>query len=125
MRTPKEILDTYWKTAEELRKINSPYRELRPLTIPELLFIRANLHPTAKRESKEVTRKMVSYIVEKRICMAEDIYRDLGYADKPVMTRMKKFMEHGLVRRECKKYYIATPRMLELKANYLERICGE
>jgi hypothetical protein len=125
MRTPLEILSEYTKKAEKLRGMNSQHKELQPLTVPEVLFIRAVLHPTAKKESKEVTRRLISYLCDRGICTSEEIYTDLGYVDKPVLHRLKKFREFGLVRRESKKFYMPTPRMLELKEKYLERVCGE
>ena len=124
MRTPSEILDDYWKKANKLKQLGANHKELQPLTVQEVLFIKAILHPTIKQESRDLTRNLILYLCEKRICTAQDIYRDLGYSDKPVMQRLKKFREHGLVRRVSKKYYIASPRLYELKEKYLERVCG-
>lgn len=125
LKEPQEILDAYKIRCQKLKDMKSQNKELQPLTIPELLFIRLALHPTAKQGSKEVTRKIIDYLCEKEVCTAQDIYRDLGYSDKPVLHRLKKFKELGLVRRESKKYYMPSPRMLELKSRYLERVCGE
>lgn len=125
MLTPLEILSEYQGKVEKLRKIGSQHKELQPLDVKEVLYISATLHRTSKKASKEVTRDLIQYLCEKTICTAEDIYRDLGYVDKPIMSRIKKFREHGLVRREAKKYYIATDRLKDLKERYLERVCGE
>jgi len=125
VKTPLEILSEYQQKCEKLKAIGSQHKELQPLTVQEVLFIRATLHPTAKKESKEITRKLILYLCNQGICTAQDIYNDLGYHDKPILHRLKKFREHGLVRRESKKYYMPTPRMLELREKYLERVCGE
>lgn len=125
MKAPLEILSEYQAKARKLKEMGSQHKELQPLTVQEVLFIRAVLHPTAKKESRDVTRNLIKFLCDKAICTAQDIYDELGYVDKPVLHRLKKFREHGLVRRESKKYYMPTMRMLELKDKYLERVCGE
>jgi DNA-binding transcriptional ArsR family regulator len=125
VKTPLEILSEYQSKVSKLKAIGSQHKEIQPLTLPDVLFIKAILHPTAKKESKEVTRKLIMFLCDRGIVTAQEIYDELGYADKPVLHRLKKFREHGLVRRESKKYYMPTPRMLELRERYLERVCGE
>lgn len=125
MKTPLEILSEYQGKVNKLKAMGSSHKELQPLTTPEVLFIRATLHPTKKQESKEVTRKLIMLLCDRGIVTAQEIYDETGYADKPVLNRLKKFREHGLVRRESKKFYMPTPRMLELRERYLERVCGE
>jgi hypothetical protein len=122
-KSPQQILAEYRDKAERLRAIHSQHKELQPLSIPDVLSIKMALHPTNRRESKDLTRRLVEYLVEVGICTADDIYQSLGCADKPVLQRLRKFKEYGLVRRESKKYYIATGRMDELHEKFIEKVC--
>lgn len=123
-KTPRQILNDYRDKVVRLKAINSQHKELQPLSIPDVLNIKLTLHPTNKRESKELTRRLVEYLVEVEICTAGDIYDALGCTDKPTLQRLRKFKEYGLVRRESKKYYIATDRLIELKDKFIEKVCG-
>lgn len=125
MKTPAEILAEYDDKVTRLRAIGSQHKEIQPLLMPDLLYIKAVLHPTAKKSSRDITRRLVEYLCNAEICTARDIYESLDCADKPVLQRLRKFKEMGLVRRESKRFYIRTPRLLQLKDQYLERVCGE
>lgn len=125
MKTPQDILDHYRERSEKLKAAGSPYKEIQPLSIPDVLSIRVILHPTNRKASKEMTKQLILLLCEKGIMTAEEIYAETGFTDKPVLQRLRKFRELGLVRREHKKYYMSTDRMLDLKNRYLERVCGE
>jgi hypothetical protein len=120
-----EILSDYKKRTAKMEELKTAHKDIQPLTTPDVMYIAAMLHPTARKESKEVTRKLINFLCDNAICTAQDIYDGLGYADKPVLTRLRKLMGFGLVRRESKKYYMPTPRMKALRAKYMERLCGE
>lgn len=120
----EHILSEYQRKLDLMKKNQTPHKDVQVLSTNEVLYFKAVMHPTAKQESKALTKALIQYLCDKGICTSEDIYRDLGYADKPVLSRLKKFKEFGLVRREAKKYYMPTPRMLELKDKFLERVCG-
>lgn len=119
----KTILEEYKKDLERWKANNAHYRDVQPLTMQDLLYIRAVLHPTNKKESKLLTKRLIEYLTDKEICTSQDIYRDLGYSDKPVLKRLRMFQQLGLVRRESKKYYMPTPRMYEIRKRYLRRLC--
>lgn len=121
---PKEVLSAYQKDLERWKERGAHYKDIQPLTIQDILYIRTILHPTSKKESKELTKSLVNYLCDIGICTAQDIYNDLGYSDKPVLKRLKLFQQFGLVRRESKKWYMPTPRMLEVKKRHLRRICS-
>lgn len=124
MKERIEILSDYQRKVKLLQDSKSSHREVQPLTTNDILYMRAILHPTEKQASKDLSRELVKYICDMGICTTTDIYNDLGFTDKPVLKRLKLFRQFALVKRESKKYYMATPRLLELRERYLERICG-
>ena len=100
-----------------------PYKDVNPPTPHDVIFLRAIIHPTSKKESIELTRNLIEFICDREICTAQEIYDHYGYSDKPVLKRLKIFQQHGLVRRESKKWYLATPRMQELRKKYMRQLC--
>jgi hypothetical protein len=118
-----QLLSSYQKDCERWIERGAHYKDIQPLTVQDVLFIRAILHPTGKADSKLVTKALIKFIVDQGIVTAQDIYKELGYSDKPILKRMKLFQQFGLIRREEKKWYIPTPRMKEIRERYLERIC--
>lgn len=123
-RDPLDILSAYQKRVAMMKAQQTPHKEIQPLTIQEVMYIKLALHPTAKQESKDLTKELIRYICNEGIVTAEQIYEKYGWSDKPVMKRLKLLREFGLLKRESKKFYMPTPRMLELKEKYLERVCG-
>lgn len=124
MKEPLEILSDYQKKVESLIANKSPYKEVQPLQISDLLLLSARLHPTDKKESKDITRELIKFVHDEGIVTAEQIYSTYGWSDKAVMRRLKILREFGIVRRESKKYYMGTPRLKELRNKYLERVCS-
>lgn len=120
----QEVLANYQKDLERWKERGGHYKDIQPLSINDILLLRAVLHPTDKAESKRVTAEIVKYICEKGVCTARDIYEDLGLSDKPVLKRLKILQQHGMIRRESKKYYLPTPRLYEVCKRYLKRICS-
>jgi hypothetical protein len=119
-----EILSNYQKDVERWKENGGHYKDIQPLSINDILFIRQVLHPTKKEQSKKVTEELIRFICDKGIVTAKEIYEATGLSDKPVLSRLKVFQQFGLVRRESKKYYLPTPRMLEIRNRYLKRICS-
>lgn len=119
----QDVLQQYKTDVERWRERNPGYKELVPLTVNDVLFIKSVLHPTDKAKSKDVTKQLITFLCEKQIATAEEIYTALGLSDKPVLKRFKVFRQFALLRREGKKYYLPTPRMMELNKKYLRRIC--
>jgi predicted transcriptional regulator len=118
------VLKQYQEDVKRWQENNAHYMDIRPIAINDALYMKAVLHPTNKAESKNITKQLVEFICEREIVTAKEIYDALGLSDKPVLKRLKAFKELGLVRREAKKYYLPTPRMMELKKRYLRRICS-
>jgi len=123
LATPVEILSEYQRKVRLMTSQKTPHKEIQPLEPRDIMLFRALLHPTDKKESKEMTRELVKYLCDQGITTAEDIYEKYGWSDKPVMKRLKLFREFGMLKREQKKYYMPTPRLLELRDTYLERVC--
>ena len=123
-KDPQEILEQYQKDLARWRERGQSYKDINPLTIQDVMYIKHVLHPTAKQDSKDLTKNIVEFICERGICTAQDIYDHFGYSDKPVLKRLKIFKEFGFVRRESKKWYLPTPRMYELQKRFLRRICS-
>lgn len=117
------ILDDYKKDIERWRERGSQYRDIQPVTTNDVLFMRAVLHPTNKAESKDVTKRLITLLCERKIVTSKEIFEALGLSDKPVMKRLKIFRQFALVRKESNKYYLPTPRMEEVYRRYLRRIC--
>lgn len=118
------IKETYEKDVARWReKGNTHYKDIQPLTINDVIFLRTVLHPTNKAESKRLTENLVNFICERGIVTAEEIYTSLGLSDKPVLKRLQIFRQFALIRREGKKYYLPTPRMEDIHKKYLKRIC--
>lgn len=125
MRTPEQVYNDYQNDVARWKERQAHYIDIKPLNMNELLFIKTRLHPTAKAESKEMSKKIMEFIHSKRIVTAEEIYEEFGYSDKPVLRRLKVLREVGLVRRESKKFYIATPRLDEaITKRWHERVCS-
>lgn len=121
----QEVLTNYQKDVERWRASGAThYRDIQPLSVNDVLFIRTVLHPTNKADSKKVTEELINFMCERDVMTAQDVYEALGLSDKPVLKRLKIFQQFGLVRRESKKYYLPTPRMRELQKKYLKRICN-
>jgi hypothetical protein len=120
----QKILDNYQADVARWKERGGHYKDIQPLAIGDVLLLRAQIHPTKRAESKEVTRSLVNYLCDQEITTAKRIYEDLGLSDKPVLKRLKLLQQHGLVRRESKRYYVATPRLQELRNRYLKRICA-
>lgn len=118
-----EVLTNYQKDVERWRERGGHYKDIQPLSVQDLLFIRTVLHPTNKQSSKDLTKALIPFIVDRGVVTAQEIYNELGYSDKPVLRRLKLFQQCGLIRRELKKYYLPTPRMQEIRQKYLQRIC--
>lgn len=119
----QEIHAKYQKDLERWRERGGHYKDIQPLHTNDVLLLRAVMHPTDRADSKKVTEQLVNYLCEKGVCTASDIYEDLGLSDKPVLKRLKLLQQHGMIRRESKKYYLPTPRLYELQKRYLKRIC--
>jgi len=123
VKTPVELLSDYQRKVKLMISQKIPHKDIQPLDQRDIILFMALLHPTAKRESKELTKELITFICDQGIITAEDIYAKYNWSDKPVMRRLKLFREFGLIKREQKKYYMPTPRMLELRKTYLERVC--
>lgn len=121
--TKLEVLSEYQKRLELLRSANALHKEIKTLEIQEVLYLKLLLHKTKRQESMQMTYDLINYICAEACVTAEEIYIHFGWSNKPVLARLKIFKEFGLVKRLRKKYYVATPRMLELKEKYLSRIC--
>lgn len=120
-----QIYMDYMTDVARWRLNNAHYIDIKPFTMNDIFFIKIKLHPTNKQDSKNITKKMLEFIHTKRIVTADEIYDELSLSETPVLNRMKIFREFGLVRREGKKYYMATPRMDEVMTNrWHERICS-
>lgn len=124
MKTPVEILSEYQRKLKLMTSQKIPHKDIQPLTTAEIMLFTALLHPTAKKESKDLTRELIKYICDQGIITAEEIYAKYNWSDKPVMRRLKLLREFGMIKREQKKYYMPTPRLLELRKDYLERVCN-
>lgn len=124
MKTPMEIVSDYQRRVELMREQKTPHKDIQPLTINDIILFRALIHPTDKKESKDMTRELIKFVCDQGITTAEDIFNTYGWSDKPVMKRLKLLREFGMVRRESKKYYLPTPRLIELRNKYIERVCG-
>jgi biotin operon repressor len=118
------VLEQYHKDVERWKERGGHYKDIQGITTNDIMYIRRVLHPTEKVESKNVTKELITFLYQRQIVTANDIYDALGLSDKPVLKRLKTLREFGLVRRECKKYYLCTPRMNELvEKRYLKRVC--
>lgn len=117
------VLASYNADLERWKANGGHYKDVQPLTINDILFIRKMLHPTKRADSKKVTEELIKYLCEQEVTTAKDIYEATGLSDKPVLIRLKVFQQFGLIRRESKKYYLPTPRLYEINEKYLKRVC--
>jgi hypothetical protein len=123
-KTPLEILSDYQKNVERWKASGAHYADIQPLQSKDIIIIKQFLHPTNKRESKDMTKLLINFLCDEGITTAQDIYEKLQCSDKPILTRLKIMKQFGLIRREAKKYYIATPRLVEIQRKYLRHLCG-
>lgn len=119
----QKLLEQYNKDVDRWKERGGHYKDIQPLSTNDILLLKALMHPTNRADSKKLTEELVRYLCTRGIATASNIYEDMGLSDKPVLKRLKLLQQHGYVRRESKKYYIATPRLRELNARYLKRIC--
>lgn len=126
LRDPIEekILKSYQADVTRWKERGGRYKDIQPLAMGDILLLMAQIHPTKRAESKEVTRQLIEFLCDQEITTAKKIYEALGLSDKPVLKRLKLLQQHGLVRRESKRYYVATPRLQELRSRYLKRVCS-
>lgn len=120
----QKVLDGYNKDVERWRERNGHYKDIQPMSMNDILLLMAQLHPTNRAESKKLTAELIIFICDREIVTAQEIYDELGLSDKPVLKRLKLFQQHGLIRRESKRYYLASPRIHEIRKRYLRRICS-
>jgi hypothetical protein len=121
---PIEILSEYQHRVDALREQKVTTKEMQVLSMTDLLYLKAVIHPTNKQASKDITRELVKFIYDQGIVTAEEIYTKFGWSDKAVMRRLKLLKEFSIIRRESKKYYLGTPRLEELRIKYLDRVCN-
>jgi alkanesulfonate monooxygenase SsuD/methylene tetrahydromethanopterin reductase-like flavin-dependent oxidoreductase (luciferase family) len=127
MKSSEEVLQAYNKRVETWKSArNATHRDVQSVTAPDVMFLRSVIHPTNRKEAKELTRKIILYLYEHRVATAQDMYESVGISDNPFLKRMKILMNFGIVRRESKKFYLATPRLIELvEKKYIDKLCGE
>lgn len=123
MKTAEEIRISYEARTADARIRGSQNKEFCDPTTTDMLYIRAVLHPTAKKESREMTRRLIELLCERGVCTMVEITEALGYSENPILKRLKLLRQNGYVRRESKKYYLPTHRMRFVHDNYLDRIC--
>ena len=126
MKSSQDILKAYEARVEQWKSNrNAKHRDIQSLLAPDVLFLRSVIHPTNRREAKELTRKVILYLHEHRIATAQDMYESIGISDNPFLKRVKILMNFGIVRRESKKFYMATPRLDELvEKKYIDKLCN-
>ena len=123
MKSAADILQSYKNDVARWQANNSHYVDIRPLTVNEIITLKMKLHPTAKRESLDMTKRLIELMCDREIITAQEIYTELACVDKPILKRIRILREYGLLRRESKKFYLPTPRLQELRKRYLHRLC--
>ncbi len=123
MKSAVDILQSYKNDVARWTANNAHYVDIRPLQITEVIMLKMKLHPTAKRESLDLTKRLIDLMCDREIITAQEIYEALDCVDKPILKRIRILKEYGLLRRESKKYYLPTPRLQELRKRYLARLC--
>lgn len=96
--------------------------DTKPLDLNEGFYIFQELHPTKRRESLEITAKLVTFLIRSEVTTMEDVQRELGVSHPAILKRLKVLRRQGMVKRESKKFYIATPRLIEFQAKFLKRL---
>lgn len=124
MKEPSAILEKYEAKTAAARAQGSQVKEFCDPTTADLLYLRATLHPTSKKDSRDITRKLITLLCERKICTTTEICEALQCSEKPILRRLKILRQNGYVRRESKKYYLATHRMHVMYRNFLDRVCG-
>jgi hypothetical protein len=61
------ILDRYTADVDRWRERGGQYKDIQPLTINDVLYIKAILHPTKRKESLKLTEDLVSSSVTRRL----------------------------------------------------------
>lgn len=89
-------------------------------TPDDFRFFRMVVHPTKRMESVDATRRMLAYIMDHEVVTCKQIQEDLHLSEAPVLKRLKIFKDFKLVKRERNKYYLATPRLMELINSYID-----
>jgi predicted Rossmann fold nucleotide-binding protein DprA/Smf involved in DNA uptake len=124
VKEPNDILIQYEAKTATARAQGSQIKEFCDPSTADMLYLRALLHPTSKRESRDMTRRLIELLCEKKICTAEELYAEMGRSTKSILRRLKILRQNGYLRRESKKYYITTHRMHVMHRNFLDRVCG-
>lgn len=88
-------------------------------TPDDFRYFKMVIHPTARQESKDVTKKILLYLSEKDIVTSVQLQKDLDISEAPILKRLKVFREFKLCKRERNKFYRVTPRLKELVRLYV------
>ena len=94
---------------------------IRQLDMEEAFMIVMKLHPTKRKNSRKITVKFITCLMENEIVDQEDF---LEYMTRPsLLKRTDVFLKHGLIRKEMKNrkvYIIKTERLDQFFKNYMD-----
>ena len=117
----KEIFEEYKKKLKKWREEEQPASDLREVTFNDALVIMLKLHPTDRKESKKISKQILEYLAENEIVTTDEIVKALGISKPTFYNRLQFLRSMGLVRRERRIYYLATPRLYDFIKNHIRR----
>lgn len=124
MRTREEIKEAHDKRTLQGIESGSTNREYQLPQVKDLLLLRAQLHPTAKKASQDLTRRLIKLLMEEGCLTSVELCEKLQCSERPVLKRLKCLRHNGCLRRESKRYYLPTHRLqLLIDKGFLEHIC--
>jgi predicted transcriptional regulator len=117
--TKAGILGEYKVKLAGWKDRSQPVPDLQKLTVKDATMFVLGLHPTQRKQSKELTINLLKLLAESEILSLEEIEVKLNSTYPPLAKRLTAMRQYGMARREKKFYYLATPRLLEFIKEYM------
>lgn len=121
-KTKDEVLLGYEKRLDDWKRMQQPVPDTRGLTHMDAEFVTFKLNPTKRKESREITRRLLEFMAESKIVTVDEIRTSLGITYPTIADRMETLRTLGLVRRELVVYYLATPRLYEFVEKHIDTL---
>lgn len=117
----KQVYEAYERKLARIRESGYADRnkEMKPFDFGEVFMLMAELHPVKRPKALEITKQLIEVLCERKAVVAKDLYEEFGWNDRTLLKRLNILAKYGLVRREAKKYYLATPRLFLFKEKYM------
>lgn len=122
MKTKEQVLALYKQKLANWQRREINVIDLRKLDINSVMIIHYRLHRANKTKSKELTKELLEFLKQAEIATTEEILAAVKISYPALNRRLQELRRHGIIRRESRLYYLATPRLTELLDSYMKHL---